>query len=404
MSTDSIRDSARYREFVARSAADLLEVPDNALSLICGVDFLELGPHLYEKVREGCERFSVPVEQVHDDLVTAREQGRCTWRRRLHFQLVRRVRAFLLALRAAAVALCVVLPLSLLGGRGRSAAGAAARPSGRAADRVEREPPTLSAVVLSFDRLAYLRATLGAFVDRTDLSRCELIAVDHGSQDGSAEFLREAHRRGVVSKLVLRAANYGTSAGYNYGFALADAGSEFLMKLDSDIEILSDGWLEEAVDFLRRNERVGFVALNQVNHTYLRVLPSQRVGGVEVMRFGDWPCGSAMIVRRRVRDEVGCFVEDPALPYAPDDVDYFARVSRKGHQALFLRNTRARHQVHLDWSRYRAQRRANPVARSAGLALQLARDYDRGARPLTIHYEQYGKIELPDDGLIVEKG
>ena len=173
------------------------------------------------------------------------------------------------------------------------------------------------------------------------------------------------------------------------------------MKLDSDIQILTPDWLRQATDFLFAHPQVGFVALNQVNHPVLRVLPPQRVGETEVMDFGGWPCGSAMLVPKRVQREVGCFVEDTQLKYVPDDIDYFARVSRKGYRVVFLRRLLVHHQGHLDWGQYRVYNRGKPVRQSAQLALQLARDYDRGVRPVELHYEKYEGLSMPEDGILV---
>ena len=193
-------------------------------------------------------------------------------------------------------------------------------------------------MILSFNRLQYLQTTIAAFLETVGESSYELIVVDSGSRNGSADFLRGLHARGIVSKLVLLPANQGISAGYNHGFAVADPRSEYVMKLDSDIKLLTHGWLAEAIDFLSTNRDVGFVALNQVNHPGLGLLPRFAWRGREVMDFADWTCGSAMIIPTRVQRELGCFVEDPDLKYAPDDIDYYVRASRKGYRAFFLQS------------------------------------------------------------------
>jgi hypothetical protein len=381
------RDDEAYSDFVARCAADLREAPENALSLMSGREFLGLGPQLFERVTAGCARFGTTRATLHDDILAAAgTPPRWGWRRV--------ARGISLALRVLGIALCVVLPLSLRGSRSPT-------PKPLAARRTRRDDvsPTASVVVLSFDRLTYLRETLQAFLDTAGGSGAELIVVDQGSRDGSAEFLEAELRRGNITKLALRDANHGISAGYNLGFALADPRSAFLMKLDSDIRPLTPGWLDQALDFLRRNPQVGFVALNQENHSLLRVLPVRTFGGHRVMDFGAWPCGSAMIVPRRVHDEVGCFIEHDTLKYAPDDIDYYSRVSRKGYRVYFLHDLWVHHQVHLDRGRYQALDRAKPRGDSAGLALALAHDYDRGTRPLELAYPRYAGLAVPADGV-----
>jgi GT2 family glycosyltransferase len=251
------------------------------------------------------------------------------------------------------------------------------------------DPPAISIVVLSCNRLVYLRNTLQALLETDDPARLEIIVVDNGSHDGSVEYLQRAHRGGVLSKLLLLRENLGISAGYNHGFALADARSPYLMKLDSDIMIQSKDWLARVDDFLRSRPQVGFAALHQVNHPILLTLPVLRLDGWRVMDFGGWPCGSAMILPRRVRAELGCFVEEPKMTYVPDDIDYYARIRRKGYQGLFLHDVVAYHQMNLDRTAYRSYNRDKALRQSGLLAQRLARDYDRGTRPLENRYEQY---------------
>ena len=107
-----------------------------------------------------------------------------------------------------------------------------------------------------------------------------------------------------------------------------------------------------------------------------------------------------MIVPRRVRCELGCFIEDAEMKYAPDDIDYCARAVRKGYRVLFLRNVLVYHQTDLDKSTYRDYHGSKPFGASAQLALQLAREYDRGLRPLHTHYEKYQGFTLGGVGFV----
>ncbi len=396
----SASDADAYADFVRRAGRELVTVPDSAMSLLCGSTFLALRPDLYEKVRQGQTRFGAPAEQVHEDLMASCAMWRRTFPRRLHFWFVRGVKYLVLLLRLVWL-LRIVFPLTSRKMRGPSldislashppryatptqGTGCPAGCPGR-----EDSPPQASIVVLSYNRLPYLQTTIAAFLETVGDPCHELIVVDNGSRDGSVEFLRGCRQRGTISKLVLLQENQGISAGYNHGFAAADERSEYVMKLDSDIKILSHGWLAEAIDFLSANRDVGFVALNQVNHPMLRFLAPLRRGGRELLDFADWTVGSAMIIPMRVKRELGSFIEDPELSYAPDDIDYYVRASRKGYRAFFLRKMLVYHQTDLDRSAYRQYTRSKPAGESSQLAIRLAGEYDRGVRPLTVHYEKY---------------
>ncbi len=242
---------------------------------------------------------------------------------------------------------------------------------------------------MSYNRLAYLQTTIAAFLETVGDVPHELIVVDNGSRDGSVEFLRDCRQRGILDKLLLLETNQGISAGYNLGFAAADPRSEYVMKLDSDMKLLTPGWLAEAIDFLSANRDVGFAGLNLVNHAPVQLLPRRRRGRWELLDFADWTAGGTMLVPMRVQRELGWFIEDPQLRYTPDDIDYYVRASRKGYRAFFLRRLLVYHQQELDGKDYLEYSRGKPAGESSLLAIRLAGEYDRGTRPLEVHDAKY---------------
>jgi len=390
-SSEKMFEREAYGDFVQRSAKGLLVVPDGPMSLLCGSGFGDLRPDLFGKVRQGQARFGMPTEQVYDDVLASRAIQRRTFACRWYFWFVRRTKYLVVMLRLLWI-LGFVIPRISRKLRKSSANAMLATPPSRCEIGRMSTPPRASIVVLSFDRLSYLRNTIAAFLETVDDPRHELIVVDNGSQDGSVHYLRDCHKRGIISKLILLPDNQGISAGYNHGFAARDENSEYVMKLDSDIEILSPNWLAEAIGFLSKNPDVGFVALNQVNHPMLRLLPLLRRGEWELMDFAGWTVGSAMIIPTRVMEEIGFYIEHPQLHYTPDDIDYYVRASRKGYRCFFLRNLLVFHQWYLDHSLYREYRRAKPAGESSQLAIRLAGEYNRGTRPLTVHYEKYRRL------------
>jgi glycosyltransferase involved in cell wall biosynthesis len=401
MPQSPMRDTGPYREFLRRLAANLAATPETTVSLLSGRNFLDLRPDVFEAVRQGESEFGLPCEEVYEDLIAARDRRQRTCSGRVHCGLIRSLKRAVMQLRLLAV-LWLVFPLTSRRMRRRIADDAPRENRPARGDRpAQRAAPRVSIVVLSYNRLAYLRNTIDAVLETTQSVQYELIVVDNGSQDGSVEFLKDARRQGHVAKLVLLRENLGISAGYNYGFAVADERSEYLMKLDGDIQLLSDGWLAKVVGFLAANRQVGFVALTQVNHPMLRLPPRLRMGGQDVMDFVEWPSGGAMVIPKRVRCELGDFIEDGQMKYAPDDIDYGARAVRKGYRALFLRKVLVYHQTDLDKSAYRDYNSGKPAVASSQLALQLAREYDRGVRPLEIHEPKYRPLRLPEDAVFL---
>jgi len=78
-----------------------------------------------------------------------------------------------------------------------------------------------SIVLLAYNRFEYLQNTLRSFFATQDYPNYELIVVDNGSTDGGVAYLKDLAGEGLISKLILRSRNHGTSAGFNCGFAYA---------------------------------------------------------------------------------------------------------------------------------------------------------------------------------------
>jgi GT2 family glycosyltransferase len=263
----------------------------------------------------------------------------------------------------------------------------------------------VSVVMVVYNRLEYVRRTLASFYATTDYPRCELIVVDNGSTDGSADYLRRLAAEGLITKLILRARNHGTSAGFNCGFAYAAPDTDFFVKLDSDIQILSRGWLWELVALFGRLPRLGALALDQVNHLVLRSLPVERVGGVRLKSWAHWAIGGAcMTIPREVFEEIGFFNEDYTFSYMPDDVDYFIRLTKSGRRAYYVTHLVSHHQNELDETVYRKLKREKKEAAGDSQRQQHAfySDQDRGLKPLSVFYDKYRGLRFPDHTNVIE--
>jgi GT2 family glycosyltransferase len=283
------------------------------------------------------------VEQVAADLDAALEARKRDNRRKYAARLpariaraARKVRRFLTwllvlpLLRVKYVALPRVAPVR---------AAKAIRPR-----RERGAPPLASIVVLTHNRLDYVRTTLASLEATTAHADYELIVVDNGSRDGTADVLRGLADRGAIDKLVLNEENRGTSAGFNAGFAIADPSTRFLVKLDSDIIILTSGWLRRFAAFSARVPDVGLLALRQVNHLAHRLASPVTVTGERVISWNVSVAGGAcMTIPRAVFDRIGYFREDFPVKYMPDDLDYALRVMLIGHRLFYLCGTLAYH-------------------------------------------------------------
>ncbi len=114
--------------------------------------------------------------------------------------------------------------------------------------------PVLSVVVLSWNTRELTLACLRALFAETPRHPREVIVVDNGSSDGSADAIAASFPQ---ARLLRNAENRLYAAGNNQGAALATG--EFLCTLNSDTEV-RPGALDLLVDFLRQHPDHGAVA------------------------------------------------------------------------------------------------------------------------------------------------
>ncbi len=198
-------------------------------------------------------------------------------------------------------------------------------PDGQAAEHsgVPRRP-TLSIVVLSFNRWPALKRTLTRLARDPATHGAELIVVDNGSTDGTpgkvaAEF--------PSARVIALKTNVGIGA-FNEG-VLASAGEAVLI-LDDDAWP-DEGVVEQALDLLARRPDVGAVSLKPV-HPESRASEWAFADGVAPT--DRWPVmGCGNLVRRTAWDRVGGY--EPAFFLYRNDVDLALKLLGSGHRVYF---------------------------------------------------------------------
>ena len=119
--------------------------------------------------------------------------------------------------------------------------------------------PRLTAVVLSYNGMSHLPGCLDSIAAQT-LDLFQLIVVDNGSTDGSADYVQQHH---PTARLIRLTGNTGFCKGMNVGAQSADA--ELVLLLNQDITIhpdcfrqLLETWDEPPEDCL--DDRAGVVS------------------------------------------------------------------------------------------------------------------------------------------------
>ena len=157
--------------------------------------------------------------------------------------------------------------------------------------------PSLSVVVLAWNQLELTSRCVDSIRAGTR-GDYELIIVDNGSTDGTAEYATEA-----ADKAVINAENLGFAAGNNSG--LAAAAGTYVAFINNDT-VLPAGWDELLTQILEAEEGVGMVlpAVTAAgNPVTVRTEPGETVE--ILLPFGEFPSGVVVVVRRAQLEALG---------------------------------------------------------------------------------------------------
>lgn len=225
---------------------------------------------------------------------------------------------------------------------------------------VPQNIPLVSIVMLNRDGLNHLNIFFSSFRENTIYKNYEIIAVDNGSTDGSAEFL-ELQSRDLPLRIIKNSENRTYSEANNQ--AVKWANGEFILLLNNDVEP-TFGWLNEMVRCALRYDRVGAVGarlvypdcsgsiLNKeksfkIQHSGIAfkkekdfVRPynmgngsSAFDSGCNIEKSRAAVTGAALLIRKSVYEEVGGL--DESYNYGYEDVDLGLKLLKSGYQNIY---------------------------------------------------------------------
>lgn len=217
--------------------------------------------------------------------------------------------------------------------------------------------PDLSIVIVSWNVRDLLRACLSALEPGRDALDQEVIIVDSGSNDGSAEMVSEEF---PWVQLIARPDNVGFPRGNN--IAIQHSTGRYVLLLNPDTEIVGDA-LRTMVQYLADNPTVGVVgaqllypdgsvqssrrrfptlATALLESTWLQPHAPQRLLDEYYVRDRpddaisdvDWVMGACLMVRRDIVDTVGLLDEDYFM-YS-EELDWCRRIKSAGWRVVYL--------------------------------------------------------------------
>lgn len=219
-------------------------------------------------------------------------------------------------------------------------------------------PIDLSVIIVNWNTASMTLECLESLYANTAACRVEVIVVDNGSQDGSADRIIQTFPNVT---LIRNRDNRGFAAASNQGIETAQGG--YLLLLNSDT-IVCDGVLERLIACLDDHPEVGIVgprlvdgegrlqlsarkfptlrsALFEALHLHM-LFPRSRVFGDQLLswwdhraeRSVDFVEGSSLLVRRVVVDQIGLL--DTGYFMYSEDVDWCWRARRAGWTVAYL--------------------------------------------------------------------
>ncbi|WP_456439428.1 glycosyltransferase [Caldithrix abyssi] len=118
-----------------------------------------------------------------------------------------------------------------------------------------RNNPTVSIIMLTYNALEFTKKCVHSILQNTHIPY-EIIFVDNGSKDGTADYLKSLQAKHDHIRVVFNKKNKGFAAGNNQG--ARKARGKYLLFLNNDV-LVADGWLEELLSALEKDPQIGMV-------------------------------------------------------------------------------------------------------------------------------------------------
>jgi len=217
------------------------------------------------------------------------------------------------------------------------------------------DPHQTAVVILNWNGKHYLESFLPGVWAHTH-AHARVVVADNGSEDGSADFVRE-HFPGV--SLILLDRNYGFAEGYNQ--ALKQIEATYYVLLNSDVET-SPGWLSPLEEMMEQHPDAAACApkIRSLHHKDQFEYAGAAGGFMDHLGYvfcrgrifhtcekdtgqydqpGEifWASGACMMIRAQAFHEAGGF--DAFFFAHMEEIDLCWRLRNRGHRVLFQPNS-----------------------------------------------------------------
>lgn len=208
--------------------------------------------------------------------------------------------------------------------------------------------PLVSVVILNYNGLEYLKGILQECLEsvlKSNYPNLEVIFVDNGSTDGSADFVAKNYPK---IKIIKNNRNLGFSEGFNMGIRASKG--KYIALLSNDMTV-DPNWLNPIITLMEKDQKIGLAGFKRLvlgtknfidgigGNLYL--CGRARSIGREIDR-GQYDriiedldfIGGAMVLRRETLKKTGLF--DPYLFIFSEDIDLCYRIRKHGYKVIYV--------------------------------------------------------------------
>jgi GT2 family glycosyltransferase len=207
--------------------------------------------------------------------------------------------------------------------------------------------PLISVVTLNWNTIPVTVAFLRSIAEKNTYPHLEVIVVDNASEEDPGEACREAY---PDVKVIRNSENLGFSGGNNSGLRVATGDYFFIVNNDTEF---TPGLLEGLLDVFRQHPDAGIVCpkfhfyyekgtIEYAGYRQVNLLTGRNGmighgekdrGQYDEMRVTSYAHGGAMLVSRKVVEEVGLMPEQFFLYY--EELDWSEQIKRKGYKIYY---------------------------------------------------------------------
>jgi GT2 family glycosyltransferase len=218
--------------------------------------------------------------------------------------------------------------------------------------------PKVAIVVLNWNGYEYTRRCIES-LERITYPNYEIVIVDNGSTDGSAQRLADGFGR---YRVLANEKNLGFARGHNVGIRHALASrADYVLLLSNDF-VVTPGLLEPAVEAAESDDAVGLVGgkiylLDRPGYLWYAGGEVDRLRGMvsvcglderdegqyDRTRVVSFVSGAKMLIKRAVLDNVGLLPEE--YFFGIEEWDYSVAVRRAGYKLCYVPGFASYHKV-----------------------------------------------------------